>query len=126
MSENVKGSPDPIGASGDDEDCDYIEVPDFVGGQDGDVVMVVDGFGMKGGGILKGDYVLVRPAGDIADGTIVVGAYGDSEAVGIFKVHREADQVRVKSDAKSKAAKSASEVRIFGSVIGVMRKLPTP
>ena len=114
------------GLSSPDEDCDYIEVPDFIGGQDGDVVMVVDGFGIKGAGILKGDYVLVRPTEDPEDGAIVVGAYGDSEAVGIFKVHWEADRILVKPDTKSKAAKDASEVQVFGSAIGVMRKIPTP
>lgn len=108
------------------EEDDHIEVPDFIGGQDGDVVMVVDGFGMESIGILKGDYVLVRPTEEPEDGAVVVGAYGSSEAVGIFKVHREADRVLAKSDTKSKAAKNASEVWVFGLAIGVMRRIPTP
>ena len=40
---------------------DYIEVPDVIGGEDGDYILNVRGESMKDAGIFGGDYVVVRP-----------------------------------------------------------------
>ena len=41
---------------------DYLEVPDVIGGEDGDYVLKVRGDSMNDAGILEGDFVVVRPA----------------------------------------------------------------
>src|SRR5919205_2470862 len=51
---------------------DYLEVPDVIGGEDGDYVLKVRGESMKDAGILEGDFVVVRRADDAQNGEIVV------------------------------------------------------
>ena len=41
---------------------EYIEIPDVIGGEDGDYILQVRGESMKDAGILEGDYVIVRPS----------------------------------------------------------------
>ena len=43
---------------------EYIEIPDVIGGEDGDYILRVRGESMKNAGIFEGDYVVVRPAED--------------------------------------------------------------
>ena len=43
---------------------EYIEVPDMIGGEDGDYILNVRGESMVEAGIFEGDYVVVRPADD--------------------------------------------------------------
>ena len=40
---------------------EYIEIPDVIGGEDGDYILRVRGESMKNAGIFEGDYVVVRP-----------------------------------------------------------------
>src|SRR4029453_2108809 len=40
---------------------DYLDVPEVVGGEDGDYILRVRGESMKEAGILQGDFVVVRP-----------------------------------------------------------------
>src|SRR5215204_4371528 len=47
---------------------DYIEIPDVIGGEEGDYILRVRGESMKKAGIFEGDYVIVRPAEDAAEG----------------------------------------------------------
>ena len=45
---------------------EYLEVPDVIGGEDGDYILQIRGESMKNAGILEADYVVVRPADDAA------------------------------------------------------------
>src|SRR6187397_593343 len=58
---------------------DYLEVPDVVGGEDGDYILRVRGESMKDAGILEDDFVVVRQTKVADDGEIVV-AMIDGEA----------------------------------------------
>ena len=58
---------------------DYLEVPDVIGGENGDYILRVKGDSMIGAGILEDDFVVVRPAQVADDGEIVV-AMIDGEA----------------------------------------------
>src|SRR5436190_24015473 len=63
---------------------DYLEVPDVVGGEDGDYILRVRGESMKDAGILEGDFVVVRPAERARDGEIVVALIDDEATVRRF------------------------------------------
>ena len=56
----------------------------MIGGEDGDYILRVRGESMKDAGILEGDYVVVRPADDAADGEIVVALIGEEATVKRF------------------------------------------
>ena len=63
---------------------EYIEIPDVIGGEDGDYILRVRGESMKDAGIFEGDYVVVRPAEEAADGEIVVALIGEEATVKRF------------------------------------------
>src|SRR5207247_3862303 len=44
---------------------EYLDVPDVIGGEDGDYVLRVRGKSMRDAAILEDDYVVVRPADDV-------------------------------------------------------------
>src|SRR6187401_2608184 len=46
---------------------EYIEIPDVIGGEDGDYILRVRGESMKEAGIFEGDYDVVRPAEEASD-----------------------------------------------------------
>src|SRR3982751_5033117 len=56
---------------------EYLEVPDVVGGEDGDYILRVRGESMKDAGILDGDFVVVHPTERARDGEIVVALLDD-------------------------------------------------
>ncbi len=51
---------------------EYLELPDMIGGEEGDYILRVRGDSMKDAGILAGDYVVVKQADDASNGEIVV------------------------------------------------------
>ena len=59
---------------------------------------------MKDAGILEGDFVVVRPADDAANGEIVVALVGDEATVKRF--FREKDHIRLQPENKSDEADS--------------------
>src|SRR6185436_15411095 len=71
---------------------EYIEIPDVIGGEDGDYVLRVRGESMKEAGIFEDDYVVVRPAEDASDGEIVVALIGEEATV--KRYFRESDHIR--------------------------------
>lgn len=129
-----KREPDPaLNGAEEEEDSDYMELPDVIGAEDGDFVTRVDGFGMDRAGILRGDYVVVRPTKDPGDGAMVVASIaGDREVLGVFEVDRQsADQMhlvsrRGRSRAESHAVVEDSDDRFFGLIIGIVRAIPPP
>lgn len=101
---------------------DYLEVPDVVGGEDGDYILRVRGESMQDAGILEGDFVVVRPTERASDSEIVVALVGDEEAT-VKRFFREKDQVRLQPENKSMKPIRTRDVRLLGRVVGVFRRV---
>ena len=101
---------------------DYLEVPDVVGGEDGDYILRVRGESMQDAGILEGDFVVVRPTERVSDSEIVVALVGDEEAT-VKRFFREKDQVRLQPENKSMKPIRSRDVRVLGRVVGVFRRV---
>ena len=101
---------------------EYIEVPDVVGGEDGDYILRVRGESMKDAGILEGDFVVVRPTERARDGEIVVALVGDDEAT-VKRFFREKDQIRLQPENKSMKPIRTRDARLLGRVVGVFRRV---
>ena len=101
---------------------DYLEVPDVVGGEDGDYILRVRGESMKDAGILEGDFVVVRPTERARDGEIVVALVGDDEAT-VKRFFREKDRVRLQPENKSMKPIRTRDARILGRVVGMFRRV---
>ena len=100
---------------------DYIEVPDVIGGEEGDYVLRVRGESMVGAGIFEGDYVIVRPADDATDNEIVVALLGDEATV--KRYFRESDHIRLQPENETMEPIRTTEATVLGRVIGVLRKI---
>jgi repressor LexA len=100
---------------------EYIEIPDVVGGEDGDYVLRVRGESMVEAGILEDDYVIVRPAEEATDGEIVVALIGEEATVKRF--FRESDHILLQPENKSMEPIRSAEATVLGRVIGVVRKV---
>ena len=101
---------------------DYLEVPDVVGGEDGDYILRVRGESMQDAGILEGDFVVVRPTERARDSEIVVALVGDEEAT-VKRFFREKNQVRLQPENKSMKPIRSRDVRVLGRVVGVFRRV---
>ena len=84
---------------------EYLEVPDVIGGEDGDYILQVRGESMKNAGILEADYVVVRPADDADDGEIVVALIGEEATV--KRYFRESDHIRLQPENEDDGADPA-------------------
>jgi repressor LexA len=100
---------------------EYLEIPDVIGGEDGDYILQVRGESMKDAGILEGDYVIVRPSKDATDGEIVVALLGEEATVKRF--FRESDHIRLQPENETMEPIRSAEVSVIGRVIGVVRKV---
>lgn len=100
---------------------EYIEVPDVIGGEEGDYVLRVRGESMVDAGIFEGDYVIVRPADTAEDGEIVVALIGDEATV--KRYFREADHIRLQPENETMEPIRTSEATILGRVVGLLRSL---
>ena len=100
---------------------EYLEIPDVIGGEDGDYILQVRGESMTNAGILEGDYVVVRPSDDATDGEIVVALIGEDATVKRF--FREKDHVRLQPENDSMEPILTTEARVLGRVVGVFRKV---
>jgi repressor LexA len=100
---------------------EYIQTPDFVGGEDGEYLLRVRGESMKDVGILEGDLVVVRPQETAADGEIVVALVGEEATVKRF--FQEADHVRLQPENTAMEPIRSRDVRVLGRVIGLMRNI---
>jgi repressor LexA len=100
---------------------EYLEVPDVIGGEDGDYVLRVRGESMKGAGIIEGDYVVVRPSKTAGDGEIVVALIGEEATV--KRYFREADHVRLQPENDAMEPIRTTEAELLGRVVGVFRKV---
>jgi repressor LexA len=100
---------------------EYIDVPEVIGGEDGDYVLRVRGESMKDAGILEGDYVTVHPSEDAGDGEIVVALIGDEATV--KRIYRERDHVRLQPENASMEPIRTTEAQVLGKVTGVFRSI---
>jgi repressor LexA len=100
---------------------EYLEIPDVIGGEDGDYILQVRGESMKDAGILQGDYVVVRPSEDATDGEIVVALIGEEATVKRF--FRESDHIRLQPENEAMEPIRTAEARVLGRVVGVFRKV---
>jgi repressor LexA len=100
---------------------EYIEIPDVIGGEDGDYILRVRGESMKDGGIFDGDYAVVRPSEDADDGEIVVALVGDEATV--KRYFREDDHIRLQPENEVMDPIRTTDVTVLGRVIGVLRKI---
>jgi repressor LexA len=100
---------------------EYIEIPDVIGGEEGDYILRIRGESMKEAGIFEGDYVVVRPVEEAEDGEIVVALIGDEATVKRF--FREDDHIRLQPENSSMEPIRTTEASVLGRVIGVVRKV---
>ncbi len=100
---------------------EYLEIPDVIGGEDGDYILQVRGESMKNAGIIEGDYVIVRPAEDAVDGEIVVALIGEEATCKRF--FREQDHIRLQPENEEMEPILSAEAQVLGKVVGVFRKV---
>jgi repressor LexA len=100
---------------------DYIEIPDVIGGEEGDYILRVRGESMKDAGIFDGDYAVVRPAEEAEDGEIVVALIGDEATV--KRLFQEDDHIRLQPENKAMEPIRTADATVLGRVIGVLRKI---
>ena len=101
---------------------EYVEVPDVIGGEDGDFILRVKGDSMKDAGILAGDYVVVRSEDTAANGEIVVALVGEDEAT-VKRFFRENGRVRLQPENKAFKPIRTKDATVLGTVVGVFRSL---
>jgi repressor LexA len=100
---------------------EYLDVPDVIGGEDGDYVLRVRGESMRDAGILEDDYVVVRPADDADNGEIVVALIGEEATV--KRYFREQDHVRLQPENAAMDPIRTTEAKLLGRVVGVFRRV---
>jgi repressor LexA len=100
---------------------EYLEVPDVIGGEDGDYILQIRGESMKDAGIIERDYVIVRPSDDAANGEIVVALIGEEATV--KRIYREKDHIRLQPENEEMEPILTTEARVLGKVVGVFRKV---
>jgi repressor LexA len=101
---------------------EYLQVPDVIGGEDGDYILRVRGESMVDAGILEGDFVVVRPAEDASNGEIVVALVGDEDAT-VKRFFREKDQVRLQPENRTMKPIRTRDATVLGRVVGVFRRV---
>jgi repressor LexA len=100
---------------------EYLEIPDVIGGEDGDYILQIRGESMKEAGILDRDYVIVRPTEDARDGEIVVALIGEDATV--KRIFREKDHIRLQPENDEMEPILTTEATVIGRVIGVFRSV---
>jgi repressor LexA len=100
---------------------DYYEVPSVIGGEGDDYILKVRGDSMKDAGILEGDFVVVRPADEAANGEIVVALLGDEATVKRF--YRERNAIRLEPENEAHEPIRTQDAELLGKVIGVFRQV---
>jgi repressor LexA len=100
---------------------EYVEVPELIGGEQGDYILQVRGDSMRDAGILEDDYVVVRPGPDADNGEIVVALLGDEATVKRF--YREKDRIRLQPANKAYKPIRTREAELLGKVVGVFRRV---
>ena len=102
---------------------EHIDIPAFLRRDDGDFVLTVSGDSMVDAGIYSGDYIVVHPQHDADNGEVVVALVGDEATTKRF--FREGREVRLQPENElyDPIVLPADEVRVVGTVVGVLRRL---
>jgi repressor LexA len=100
---------------------DYYELPSVIGGEGDDYILKVRGDSMKDAGILEGDFVVVRPTDEAANGEIVVALLGDEATVKRF--YRERNAIRLEPENEAHEPIRTQDAELLGKVIGVFRQV---
>jgi repressor LexA len=100
---------------------EYVDVPDVIGGEDGDYILRVRGESMKNAGIIEGDYVVVHPSESADNGEIVVALIGDEATV--KRYFREKDHIRLQPENEAMEPIRTTEAKVLGKVVGVFRRV---
>lgn len=100
---------------------EYVSVPDYAGGKDGEYVLRIRGESMKDAGILEDDLVVVRPQDTASDGDIVVALLGEEATVKRF--FRESDHIRLQPENEAMQPIRSREVKVLGRVVGLLRQV---
>jgi repressor LexA len=104
---------------------DHVMLSSELIGGDSSFVLRVHGDSMTGAGILDGDMVVVKPAKDAPNGTIVV-ARVESEAtheseVTVKRLFKEAHRIRLEAENPSYPPIHAKQAELEGVVVAVLR-----
>ncbi len=100
---------------------EYIQTPEFAGGEDGSYLLRVRGESMKDVGMLEGDLVVVKPQQTAQDGEIVVALVGEEATVKRF--FQEDDHVRLQPENAAMQPILSRDVKVLGRVVGLMRNI---
>jgi repressor LexA len=100
---------------------EYVQTPEFAGGDSGQYLLRVRGDSMRNVGILEGDLVVVRSQATAQDGDIVVALVGEEATVKRF--FQEDDHVRLQPENETMDPIRSREVRVLGKVVGLMRSM---
>jgi repressor LexA len=100
---------------------EYVQTPEFAGGEAGQYLLRVRGDSMKNVGILEGDLVVVRSQEAVEEGEIVVALVGEEATVKRF--FQEADHVRLQPENDAMEPIRSRDVRVIGKVVGLMRNI---
>ena len=101
---------------------EYIQTPEFAGGDAGSYLLRVRGESMKDVGIMEGDLVVVKPGTAPAeDGEIVVALVGEEATVKRF--FQETDHVRLRPENAEMSRLASGDVRVLGQVIELMQDI---
>ncbi len=100
---------------------EYLEIPNVMGGEEGDYVLRIQGDSMRDAGILTDDYVIVRPTDDADNGEIVVALVEDEATV--KRIFRESDHIRLQPENETMEPIITTEAKVLGRVVGVFRKV---
>jgi repressor LexA len=104
---------------------DHVMLSSELIGGDSSFILRVHGDSMTGAGILDGDMVVVKPAKDAPNGTIVV-ARVESEAtheseVTVKRLFKEAHRIRLEAENPSYPPIHAKQAELEGVVVAVLR-----
>ncbi|MHB1538410.1 MAG: transcriptional repressor LexA [Solirubrobacteraceae bacterium] len=100
---------------------EYVSVPEFAGGEEGEYLLRIRGESMKEAGILEDDLVVVRPQDTASDGDIVVALIGEEATV--KRYYRESDHVRLQPENAKMQPIRTREAKVLGRVVGLLRRV---
>jgi repressor LexA len=100
---------------------EYVPVPSFAGGGDGDYLLRIRGDSMKNAGIMEDDLVVVHQQDTAHQGDIVVALLGEEATV--KRYFRESDHIRLQPENETMEPIRTREVKVLGRVVGLLRSM---
>jgi repressor LexA len=100
---------------------EYVPVPAFAGGGDGDYLLRIRGDSMKNAGIMEDDLVVVHQQDTAHQGDIVVALLGEEATV--KRYFREPDHIRLQPENETMEPIRTREVKVLGRVVGLLRSM---